>query len=258
MKQILTEIIQDFRPIKLADMDKVKLMNRVDTKSVTTIPVLLRFLEAAKNDYMVVENEGLRNLPYSTCYFDTEDCDMYHQHERGRLTRQKIRMRIYEHTNHSFLEVKRKNNKGRTKKKRVTAPYKSDINDYAAFLEEQSNYRAADITPHLENHFNRITLVNNNFTERLTIDTSLCFHNFITGKEESLEGLVIIELKRDGNTFSPATALFRELRIKRSGFSKYCIGMSLTDRSLRQNRFKAKIRRVGKLLARDLIDANNN
>jgi hypothetical protein len=99
----------------------------------------------------------------------------------------------------------------------------------------------------LQNRFHRITLVNKAKTERLTIDFDVCFDNFETGEHSETGDLVIVELKRDGNVFSPVKALLRELRIKPSGFSKYCIGTVLTNKRLKQNNFKPKITRLRKL-----------
>ena len=51
-------------------------------------------------------------------------------------------------------------------------------------------------------------------TERLTIDTGVHFHHLITGTEARLENLAIIELKRDGRTYSPIGEILRELHVR--------------------------------------------
>ncbi len=84
-------------------------------------------------------------------------------------------------------------------------------------------------------------------TERLTIDSDLRFHNIVSGKACSLDDLVIIELKRDGMAASPVTSMLRTLRIHPAKFSKYCIGMALTDDALKKNRFKPRIMMVNRL-----------
>ena len=94
---------------------------------------------------------------------------------------------------------------------------------------------------------NRITLVNFAKTERLTIDFNLRFHNLLTDDVRKLEYVAIIELKRDGNVPSPSLDIFRQLRIKRSGFSKYCIGCALTNKNLKRNNFKERLNLVNKL-----------
>ena len=79
-------------------------------------------------------------------------------------------------------------------------------------------------------------------TERLTIDTGVHFHHLITGTEARLENLAIIELKRDGRTYSPIGEILRELHVRPSGISKYCVGTVLTAGNLKYNRFKPKLR----------------
>ena len=43
--------------------------------------------------------------------------------------------------------------------------------------------------------------------------------------------------------------MLRQLRIKPSGFSKYCIGSVMTNRGLKHNMFKQKMVRISKLVA---------
>ena len=242
-------ILQEFVPISLDEMSRVRLMNRIDTKYVTTVPQLIELLEMAGGEYRVQQTGGLRDMPYYTCYFDTPDRDMFAQHQRGRKARQKIRLRVYENSGTAFLEIKDKDNRGRTDKKRIPCSGAGeDIMPYSDFIRAHSHYVPEDLAPQVRNRFRRITLVNCLLTERLTIDTGLCFRNLSTGCECSLEGLVIIELKRDGNTRSPAGEILHRLHIHPAGFSKYCIGMALTDRKLRQNRLKPRLRMVSRLL----------
>ncbi len=238
--------LQSYTPVSLEQMKSVRLMNRIDTKYVTTLPKLVSLLELAREEYWVQEIDGQRNMPYYTLYYDTDMCDMYLEHLRGRKTRQKIRIRAYEHSGVSFLEVKNKNNKGRTAKKRV-ACMAHEKDAHMDFIASHLRYSPEKLMNRIENRFTRITLVNRNMTERLTIDTNLRFHNFTTDKVCKLDGLVIIELKRDGLTYSPILELLRQLRIKPSGFSKYCMGMALTDDDLRKNRFKPRLRMVDKM-----------
>ncbi len=242
----MNEILHTYDPISLDEMKKVRLMNRIDTKYVTTVPIFMELLRQAKDDYFVQSIDGQVLMPYYTLYYDTPQFNMYIEHLRGRKRRQKIRVRCYESSDVAFLEVKNKNNKGRTHKVRV--PYhKGENNTFNEFLGEHSAYPLDDLSPRIENRFSRITLVNRNFTERLTIDTQLRFHNLSTSNTCKLDGLVIIELKRDGNTSSPILEILRRLHIHQAKFSKYCIGLALTDESLKRNRFKPRLRMVDKM-----------
>lgn len=243
-------------------MSGIRLMNRTDTKFVTNIATLRKLLKLAVWQYRAQEIEGKRQARYYTMYFDTPDMQMYTCHHSGHANRQKLRIRSYVDSGLNFLEVKTKNNHKRTRKKRTTmfdfdplAPARDiafdshDVNfkEYDSFLRENLWYKPEIMEEAIENRFNRITLVNNNKTERLTIDTDLCFHNIHTGNDCSLPELAIIELKRDGLVPSPILSLLNELRIKPLGFSKYCIGTALTNPDIRQNRFKQRLHALGKL-----------
>ena len=245
----MTDILSAFAPISLEQMSGVKLMNRTDTKFVTNRTKLYQLLKLAQQDYYIQEIDGERNLEYDTTYFDTRAFDMYNQHQWGHTNRQKIRFRTYCISGLQFMEVKTKNNHGRTKKKRIEV---TDMNVLEKqkydFLSKHLRYGADTLQPALNNHFSRITLVNKGKTERLTIDSSLSFHNLQSNKSMDMGDLVIIELKRDGLVSSPVLDMLRQLRIHPHGFSKYCMGSALTNPQLPTNRFKRKLIEVRKII----------
>jgi hypothetical protein len=247
---MMTELLKTFAPISLEQMSSVKLMNRTDTKFVTTQQRLQQLLTMALKDYYIQEIDGQRNLEYDTTYFDTRGFDMYCEHQHGHANRQKIRFRTYCISGLQFMEVKTKNNHGRTKKKRMEV---TDMNlrdkEKRQFLSEHLRYDAGSLQPALNNHFSRITLVNRAKTERLTIDSSLRFHNLQNDLMLDMGDLVIIELKRDGQVFSPVLEMLHQLHIHPHGFSKYCMGSALTCQHLLPvNRFKTKLIEVRKLV----------
>jgi hypothetical protein len=175
---------------------------------------------------------------------------MYIVHQNGHAGRQKLRIRSYMDTGLNFLEVKTKNNHGRTKKKRIEVN-NMDLTDEEKrqFLAKHLRYGVDTLLPALNNHFSRITLVNKGKTERLTIDSGLRFHNLQNGCKRDMADLVIIELKRDGLVFSPVLEMLRQLRIHPHGYSKYCMGSALTCNGLLPvNRFKRKLIEVDKLV----------
>ncbi len=245
----MTELINTFAPISLEQMSGVKLMNRTDTKFVTTTDRLRLLLQMACKDYYVQEIDGERNLEYDTTYFDTTAFDMYNQHQWNHANRQKIRFRTYCISGLQFMEVKTKNNHGRTKKKRIEVS-NMDVSDEEKrlFLAKHLRYSADTLRPALNNHFSRITLVNKAKTERLTIDSALRFHNLVSGVDKDMGNLVIIELKRDGLIYSPVLEMLRQLRIHPHGFSKYCMGAALTNQQLPVNRFKRKLIEINKIM----------
>ena len=91
----MLEVLNTYETISLGEMKAVRLMNRIDTKYVTTMPMLIKLLEIAQPEYMVQSIDGALNMPYYTLYFETDDAHMYMEHLRGRKRRQKIRIRKY-------------------------------------------------------------------------------------------------------------------------------------------------------------------
>ena len=249
MKATLNHILNSFDAITLGEMGEVRLMNRIDTKFVTTTGCLVRLLEMAGDAYLAQDIDGARNMRYDTTYFDTAAFDMYSQHQHGHANRQKIRFRRYVSSQLQFLEVKTKNNHGRTKKKRIEV---SDMNltdsGKRQFLSTCLHYGVDTLMPTLNNHFNRITLVNRAKTERLTIDSQLQFYNIVSGQKRDMDDLVVIELKRDGLVYSPVLNMLKQLHIHPHGFSKYCMGSAMTNPALPVNRFKKKLIEIDKIM----------
>ncbi len=243
--------LNQLQPISLDEMSGIKLMNRTDTKFVTSKHKLAELLELAQGKYYAQQIDGQRIANYRTTYWDTPEHLFYLEHHNGRAPRQKIRIRTYMDSDMTFLEVKTKNNHGRTKKKRITVPSQElpDVLEAggSAFIQGLTGQTFDDILPTVQNQFQRITLVNYGKTERLTIDFNVRFHNYETEADAQTGDLVIIELKRDGNVYSPILELLRQVRVKPHGFSKYCIGSAMTNGRLKNNNFKFKMITLTKL-----------
>ncbi|MBO7240660.1 MAG: polyphosphate polymerase domain-containing protein [Bacteroidaceae bacterium] len=238
-------------PITLEEMSGIKLMNRTDTKFVASFEQLHAFLLAVRGKYYIQEINSKRIANYHTTYFDTADYQMYGIHHAGRQVREKIRVRTYLDSDDTFFEIKNKNNHGRTKKKRISVKglhsIEQERENIVPFMAKHAWYTIDKISPVIENWFSRITLVNYQKTERLTIDFNLRFHHLKSDGRQQLQRVAIIELKRDGNVPSPALDILRETRIKRSGFSKYCIGSALTNSKLKRNNFKERLTMISKM-----------
>ena len=251
MDSSIADKAQLLPPITLQEMSGIKLMNRTDTKFVATAEQLGAFMLAVRGKYFIQDINGKRIASYHTTYFDTVDYQMYNMHHCGKTTREKIRVRTYLDSKDTFFEIKNKNNHGRTKKKRIAIQGHDTVqNEHEAikpFMAKHAWYEMEEIVPVIENWFNRITLVNYDKTERLTIDFNLKFHHLKSDGLDKLDKVAIIELKRDGYVPSPALDILRKLRIKRSGFSKYCIGSAMTNGSLKRNNFKERLTMISKM-----------
>ncbi len=246
MNQIIHKLKQ-LNKVSLSDLDRVKLMNRTDEKFCLHIDDLPKVLEAVQNDYSVLAIEGETIFNYDNTYFDTVDNQMFLNHQNGKLNRHKIRLRKYVQTDDHFLEVKFKNNKGRTIKKRIEREGFESVftHDELNFIGDSTNYSGIQLEPKISNYFHRFTLVDKEFTERITVDLFPGFKN--QDKEITLNNLVIIEIKQS-KAAKPAVIInvLKENKIRKQGFSKYCVGRALLEEKIKKNNFKPLLIKIGK------------
>ncbi len=245
----LSKCLSTYSPISLYEMEAVKLMNRVDTKYVCHLAQLPAILAEAEKDYLVQEVVGRRIATYDTVYYDTDELEMYIRHHDQQLSRRKVRIRTYMDTGAEYLEVKKKNNSGRTRKKRIEMqPQNTQQTDIVcAFVAKHTPYEWSALHATERTSFERITLVNKEKTERLTIDFNLRFEALGDARKADLGPIAIIELKRDGLVPSKMQHILRDLRIFPMKISKYCMGVALTIPGVKHNRFKEKLIRLNKI-----------
>ena len=243
-------ILKQFESISLEEVSRASLMRRKDNKYLFGCQFIPEVLELVKNDYRVLEIDGHRWQDYRTLYFDTIDHEMYYKHHRGKANRHKVRIRRYGSGKVHFLEVKKKNAKGITNKKRVrtSGMGHADLMKEEAFLTSCSPYESSIIDSALENDFFRITLVDPAQTERVTLDYGLRFSSRESSAKLDLPGVAVAEIKFEKYlSDSSFHAAMRAFHIQPHRFSKYVIGMALLHPDLKQNRFKRKIRAVHQL-----------
>ena len=239
--------LSSFDKISLDEMNGVSLMKRVDTKFILSESQLLKVFSKIQKDYKVLEIDNERLMQYSTLYFDTKNKKCFKEHHNGKLNRYKIRMRKYLVSDICFLEVKKKNNLGVTNKTR------RQIKDFETILSSGSkefiyNSQINDLLlePALYNNFNRITLVNKNYPERVTIDTNLSFKS--ANKEKIFDNLVVIEIKQEGKRLNTVmNKALKLMSILPTNFSKYCLGITNTFDNIKSNRFKEINLKINKL-----------
>lgn len=249
MSVALKTVLEKYDCISLEEMSGIRLMKRVDKKFMLPVELLPQMLDELRYDYRVQDIGSQRIFKYATLYYDTPCYHMYHAHQNGKLNRLKVRSREYLDSNLCFLEVKKKSNKGVTLKERVMIESASVISEEqnADFLKRSAGLGAAYIEAKVWSFYKRITLVNNQKTERLTIDCELKFENTNNGKTAFLPDLVIVELKKDQYLNSPVIDCLSRMRVKSGGMSKYCLGVALTETGVKKNLFKSKINSVSKI-----------
>lgn len=246
----IKDLVTQFHPIKLNQMDRVALMRRTDTKFVFNIEYLPQLLERALSNYFMVEINDEREQIYETTYFDTKNYNMYHLHHNGKLNRQKIRLRRYIYSKQGFLEIKHKNNKGETIKKRVQYSNENICNNNVAkkLINHLTPYNNDLLIPTLDNRFIRLTLVNKDYSERITIDYNIQFFDRKHKLNTQNNNICIAEIKKEReNRTSPFIDYLKVMGINSMGFSKYCMGIALLNPDVKNNRFKERIRSISKI-----------
>ena len=242
-----TSIISEFTPISLDEMDDVKLMSRTDTKFAFKVNQLPLLLQALKPFYRVLVIKDNWIHDYKSLYYDTDDRKFYIDHHNQRVNRNKIRFREYTGSGLTFLEVKLKNNKKRTIKKRMK------VNTIVEELsEEHKKYIQELIGSKLEVNakqwinFSRITLVHKTQKERLTIDVNLNFEN--KELKGDLKEIVIAEVKQERmSRSSDFMRIAKEMSILPIRLSKYCMSTLHLNPEIKKNRFKKKQLFINKL-----------
>jgi len=244
----LEPILNKFESISLEEMDVVKLMDRTDTKylfSRRKLPAILS--ELAKN-YRILEINNKRTNSYRTLYYDTPDSTFFRLHQNGKRNRYKVRMRKYLDSGLCFLEIKFKNNKGKTSKKRERKEdFENILSDESKqYIEKRTPFDADVLEPKIWSEFTRLTLVHRYQKERLTIDFGLKVNN--DSRESELKDLIIAEMKHErASSRSDFTLVMKEHHIRPLRISKYCIGSVLIYPELKYNNFKPKLLAINKI-----------
>ena len=236
----ISKITASFSPIKLAEMDNVKLMSRSDTKFAFKFSKLPELLNQMMPFYKVLEINGKFIHDYKSLYFDTDDRKFYLDHHNGRVNRNKVRFREYVGSDLTFLEIKRKNNKGKTIKKRMKV---DSINEKLSVKQKEYIHTiiGSDITLNSKQwiNFSRITFVHKVHKERLTIDINLNFKE--KDRRGDLNQIAIGEVKQERmSRLSDFMRIAKELHILPIRISKYCMSTLELNPELKQNRFKEK------------------
>ena len=243
----LPQIVADFSPISLDEMDDVKLMSRTDTKfafKANKMPLLLQKLLPF---YRVLAIDGELIHDYKSLYYDTDNRKFYLDHHNGRVNRNKIRFREYVGSKLTFLEIKRKNNKGKTIKKRMKVnAISNELSEKQQSYIEKTIGRPMEVNAKQWINFSRITFVHKTQKERLTIDVNLTFEN--SNEKGDMKHIVIAEVKQERmSRSSDFMRIAKEMHILPIRISKYCLTTLALNPELKKNRFKEKVLFINKL-----------
>lgn len=238
--------IASLPPIGLADLDGLAaLRTRKDRKYLLPAGDLGGLVAASDGAVRVLEIEELRNFRYESVYFDTPDLDCYLAAARRRSRRSKVRTRWYLDTASAFLEVKSRQGRGLTVKRRMpcAASARGRITrEGREFLEGMTEVAqfADRLQPTLTTRYRRTTLFDPRSTSRITIDTDVSWAR-PGGAHLQLDGVVLVETKTAGRPCAFDRLLWgsgsRPVKM-----SKYGTGLAALDASLPANKWHRVLR----------------
>ncbi len=208
------------------------LQQRIDRKYLIAAHSLERLLRLLQPEHLLLLASDAAWARYDSVYFDSVELDFYHAHRRGRMPRHKVRIRHHLDRRLTFLEVKRKESRGRTTKFRLPLPFGQD--EIAAqqrqFVEQYAACDAARLVPVLAISFLRLTVLGRSVDERLTLDKDLVV--VAGGRRSQVPPAVIVEVKQSqfGNR-TPSIRALRAVHARPIAVSKYCLGTLLSEQA---------------------------
>ncbi len=240
-----------FSPLSLAALNaKASMLTRQDNKYIIPADLLQPALEAFADHFDMLEIDGKRAFTYATRYFDDAGQRAYYDHHQGRRKRAKVRVRTYLDAGFSYLEVKLKDIRDVTIKKRLRVDSRLNTLDATCMEFINTCYRdqygddfdrPLDQTVAME--YERITLVAKEGGERMTIDRRIGFWSDEVHCDVAPEMCIVETKSARGNGI--ADKILRSLHLHPTPrCSKYCIAMAALGQVQRHNGFLPALRRL--------------
>lgn len=247
----IAQCLNAFDPINLEALNsKAAMLERLDNKYIVPADRLLPAFETFRESFDVLEIGERRTFTYATDYFDDPERRAYLDHHQGRRKRCKVRIRHYVDAGLSFLEVKLKDRRDVTVKKRLRMerPQGRLCDRSLRFVEDchEEMYGrpfGRTLAPAISMEYRRITLVAKEGGERMTIDTRLSFQAANRHRDAPPDMFILETKSARGNGLADKVLRSHHLHPTKQ-CSKYCIGMAALGQVMRRNRFLPALKRL--------------
>lgn len=258
MATVFDTTLDTFQALTLTELNaQASYLKRIDRKFLITKSEFSNILKDLKDDFHVLEIAGRKVFSYDNIYMDTNDYLFYNQHQNKNKSRTKIRTRLYKDSDMAFFEFKQKMN-GITQKFRYQFPSEEHgkmTKGKTRFFEWvwQSMYNGDPSTPHIfpaiQTTYKRITLVEKQWWERLTIDFSIKTLDLRDEKAShiKLNNLVIIESKSLWNDCISMKIMKKHGILKASSCSKYSLWVVYAGLAKKHDTFNETINAIKKI-----------
>ena len=241
------------QPVSLDTLNsKAAMLERIDQKYVVSAATLYDAVDSLGERFDVLQIDGRRSFTYDTAYYDTHDFRAYNHHHQGRRKRCKVRVRRYSEAGIAFVEVKLKDLRDMTVKKRFpTDPEMFPLLDETCRAQVDTAHEhqygeplGGSLHEVLQMTYRRTTFVARDGGERMTIDDSLGLWSK-AGFARVTPGLCIVETK-SANGSGIADVILRSHGVRAvKSCSKYCVGLAALGHVSRVNRFLPAMRKLG-------------
>ncbi len=248
-------LTEPFTPVSLSTLEaKAGMLERIDNKYIVNQRILSQAIPELARSFDILEIDGARSFTYDTCYFDDEESRCYFDHHQARKKRVKVRMRKYLEAGLCFVEVKLKDRRGTTVKKRL----RCETNCYGNLDERALEFVRTVYFDLYKRHFNqriersldmrykRLTLVSKDGGERMTLDNELQF--FSDSKSHATDNAVFVIEAKSAKGNGVADRILRGLhQHPTKHVSKYCTGLAAMRDNIKHNNFRSALKRLGLL-----------
>lgn len=246
---------EGFSPISLKDLNsQASMLTRVDRKYILTISQAQSAINLLSEETRILDIDGLRSHAYSSIYFDTPELSSFYGSAHPRRRRFKVRLRRYDDSALSFLEVKTRGPRGLTVKERIPYDFEASHDEHLTSEGQEwvhtiltRSHICTEVTtlaPTLHGNYSRTTLLLPGGQGRATLDTNLKWHlpqgqcrqSDTISDELSADHLVIIETKSSATPSALDHALW-STGIRPTRISKYATALSALRPELPHHRW---------------------
>jgi hypothetical protein len=227
---------------------KIKRSERFVSSFVFEKSALLSVLREAAYSHRLLTDGGNPFFIFKSQYYDTGQYNLYRDHHNEKLNRWKIRRSENVTSGKIKFEIKFYDNKNKTQRWSLET---DNRNNALSKPEKQLVKRLTPFKPKclitsLCVTYRRFTLLGSDNSLRVTVDTDLQFLH--RGNLIRLPQLVVAEVKQ--SQFSPRGLIHDILKshqIHPKNFSKYCIGLAISNKQVKRNNFKPIINFINSL-----------
>lgn len=254
MDPLIAQSLARFTPLGLDDLNaKAAMLERLDNKYIIPAARLAPAFDSFRDLFDVLEIDGKRAFTYATRYFDDATQRGYYDHHQGRRKRCKIRVRSYVDAGFSYLEVKLKDVRDATVKKRLRVPHDLATLDRACLDFIDTCYRdqygedfGRPLHVQIGMEYERITLVAKEGGERMTIDTRMGFWSDRITCDVPPDMFIVETKSARGNGIADKS--LRGLHLHpTSRCSKYCVAMAALGEVTKANQFLPALKKLNLL-----------